>query len=129
MCFPSGRLLKNPPANVGDSRDAGLIPGLGRCPGVGNGNPLQYSCLEKFHGQRSLVGYNPQDHKESDMTEHSYTHSTWFLQLQVRLNIFVCIHLTLVFLLLSQHHVYTFTLPLFLLTCIILIFITTCKLL
>ena len=37
---------KNPPANVGDARDMGSIPGLGRTPGVGNGNPLQYSCLE-----------------------------------------------------------------------------------
>ena len=38
--------LKDPPANVGDIRDAGLIPGLGRSPGEGNGNPLQYSYLE-----------------------------------------------------------------------------------
>ena len=37
---------KNPPANAGDVRDAGLIPGLGRFPGGGNGNPLQYPCLE-----------------------------------------------------------------------------------
>ena len=48
--------VKNPPANAGDP---GLIPGSGRSPGEGNGNPLQYSCLEKFHGQRSLVGYSP----------------------------------------------------------------------
>ena len=38
--------VKNPPANAGDTRDTGLIPGLGRPPGGGNGNPLQYSCLE-----------------------------------------------------------------------------------
>ena len=37
---------KNPPANAGDTRDEGLIPGSGRSPGGGNGNPLQYSCLE-----------------------------------------------------------------------------------
>ena len=37
---------KNPPANAGDVRDVGLIPGSGRSPGEGNGNPLQYSCLE-----------------------------------------------------------------------------------
>ena len=49
---------KNPPAKSGDIRDVGLIPGLGRFPGGGNGNPLQYSCLES-HGQRSLVSYNP----------------------------------------------------------------------
>ena len=39
-------VIKNPPANAGDTRDVGLIPGSGRSPGVGNGNPLQYSCLE-----------------------------------------------------------------------------------
>jgi len=38
-------VVKNPPANAGVSRDVGLIPGSGRSPGVGNGNPLQYSCL------------------------------------------------------------------------------------
>ena len=49
-------------------RDPGLIPGSGTSPGVGNGNPLQYSCLEKFHGQRSLAGYSPRGHKELDTT-------------------------------------------------------------
>ena len=39
------QLIKNLPANAGDARDPDLIPGLGRCPGEGNGNPLQYSCL------------------------------------------------------------------------------------
>ena len=39
-------VVKNPPANAGDIRDMSLIPGLGRCPGGGHGNPLQYSCLE-----------------------------------------------------------------------------------
>ena len=38
-------VVKNPPANAGDIRNMGLIPGSGRSPGVGNGNPLQYSCL------------------------------------------------------------------------------------
>ena len=40
------QLVKNLPSNVGDVGDVGLLPGLGRFPGVGNGNPLQYSCLE-----------------------------------------------------------------------------------
>ena len=44
-------------------------PGSGRSPGEGNGYPLQYFCLGKSHGQRSLVGYGPWGHKESDMTE------------------------------------------------------------
>ena len=46
-------------ASVYDVGDAGSIPGLGRFLGEGNGNPLQYYCLEKSHGQRSLVGYSP----------------------------------------------------------------------
>ena len=44
--FPGGTVVKNPPANAGAARDAGSIPELGRSPGEGNGNPLQYSCLE-----------------------------------------------------------------------------------
>ena len=39
-------VVKSPPANAGDARDAGLIPGSGRTPGVGNGNPFQCSCLK-----------------------------------------------------------------------------------
>ena len=41
-------MVKNPPANAGDIRDMGSIPGLGRFPGGGNGNPLQYSCLRNL---------------------------------------------------------------------------------
>ena len=44
--FPGGIVIKNPPAKTRDARDMGLIPGSQRSPGVGNGNPLQYSCLE-----------------------------------------------------------------------------------
>ena len=44
--FPGGTRGKEPPANAGDIRDSVLIPELGRCPGLGNGNPLQYSCLK-----------------------------------------------------------------------------------
>ena len=62
-------VIKNTPVNAGDIRDVGSAPGLGRSPGGGHGNSLQYSCLEKSHGQRSLAGYSPWDHKESDMTE------------------------------------------------------------
>ena len=46
MGFAGGTAVKNPPANAEDARDAGLIPGSGRSPEVGNGNPLQYSSLE-----------------------------------------------------------------------------------
>ena len=53
--------------------DPSLIPGLGSSPGGGRGNPLQSSCLENPHGQRSLVGYSPRGCKESDMTEQQST--------------------------------------------------------
>ena len=46
-------MVKNLPANVGDVRDAGLILGLGRTPGGGHGNPLQYSCLENSMDRRA----------------------------------------------------------------------------
>ena len=46
LAFPGDTVVKNPPENVGDSRDRGSISGLGGSPGEGNGNPLQYSCLE-----------------------------------------------------------------------------------
>ena len=49
--FPDDSVVKNLLANAGDTGDAGSIPGSGRSPGVGNGSPLQYSCLEKPHGQ------------------------------------------------------------------------------
>ena len=64
-------MVKNLPINAEDSRDVDSVPRLGRSPGVGNCNPLQYSCLENFHGQRSLADYSPWDYKESGMTEHT----------------------------------------------------------
>ena len=63
-------MVKNLPANAGDIIDACLIPGLGKSPGEGYGNPLQYSCLENPHGQRSLAGSSPEGHKGSDTTEN-----------------------------------------------------------
>ena len=64
-------VVKNPPANTGDRRDAGLIPGSGRSPGGGHGNPLQYSCLE-----------NPTDRGAWQAIVHSVAKSwTWLKQL------------------------------------------------
>ena len=68
--------MKNPPANAADARDPGSILGLGRSPGEGKGNPLQYPYLKKSHGQRSLAGYSPCGLKESDTTEQLGIHST-----------------------------------------------------
>ena len=55
-------MVKNAPANAGASGDMGLIPGLGRCPGGGNGNSLQYSCLG-----------NPTDRGAWQVTVHGFT--------------------------------------------------------
>ena len=63
-------MVKNLLANA---EDPGSVPELGRSPGDGNGNPLQYSCLENPHGQRSLAGYSPWGRKESDMIEQLST--------------------------------------------------------
>ena len=68
MGFP---VAKNPPANVGDPRDMGLIPGSRRCPGKGNGNPLQYCCLENFM-EREACWATVHWFAELDMTEHSH---------------------------------------------------------
>ena len=58
-------VVKNPPTNAGDIRDLGLIPGWGRSPGGGHGNPLQYSCLDN-HMERSSWKATA---TELDMTE------------------------------------------------------------
>ena len=60
--FSGGTVVKNLHANVGDTRDMGLISGLGRSPGGGNGNPLQYPCLE-----------NPMDRGAWEATVHGVT--------------------------------------------------------
>ena len=54
--------------------DPGLIPGSGRFPWRRECYPLQYSCLGKSHGQKSLVGYSPWGCKELDMSEWTNTH-------------------------------------------------------
>ena len=58
-------VLKNPSGNAGNVREVGSIPGLGRSPGGGHGNPLQHFCLEKW----SLEGHGPWGCKESHKTE------------------------------------------------------------
>ena len=63
--FPGGSDGKESACNA---RDLGSVPGLGRSPGAGHGNPLQYSGLENPHAQRSLVGCSPWSHKDSDTT-------------------------------------------------------------
>ena len=69
-------VVKNLLAKIGDKRDVGLIPELGKTPGEGNGNPLSvffFFLPGESQGQKSLAGYNPWSHKESHMTEHTHT--------------------------------------------------------
>ena len=66
MGFPGGSGGEEPTCNVGDLSSS---PVLGRSPGGGHGNPLQYYCLENPRGQRNLVSYGPWSHKELDTTE------------------------------------------------------------
>ena len=75
IIVPGGTVVKNPSASTGDARDVGLILGWGISPGVGNGTPLHYSCLENpmdrgawwaaVHGVTELVA-----------TEHAHTHTS-----------------------------------------------------
>ena len=66
-------VVKNSPAIVGDVRDMGSIPGLGRSPGGGHGNPLQYSCLGNPTDRGPWVSYNTWGDKELDTSEHACT--------------------------------------------------------
>ena len=68
--YPGGSVGKESVCNAGD---LGLILGLGRSPGGGHRNPLQYSCLENPNGQRSLAGYSLHSRNESDTTERLST--------------------------------------------------------
>ena len=81
--FPGGSDSKESACNAGD---LGSVPGWGRSPGGGHSNPLQYSCLENPHGQRSLGSYSPWSCKESDTAkrlstaEHITSPSTCMIQ-------------------------------------------------
>ena len=59
MGFPVVLVVKNPSAKTTEVRDVGSTLQSGRSPGGGHANPLQFSCLENPHGQRSLAGYSP----------------------------------------------------------------------
>ena len=79
--LPGCAVVKNPPASAGNVRDLGLIPGSGRCPGQGNGNPFQYSCLENPTDRgawwASVQGITKNQTRMSVHTHtHTYTH-TW----------------------------------------------------
>ena len=72
MGFPGGSDKKDSACNAGDF---GSIPGSGRSPGEGNGNPLQYSCLENPHGQRSLrAAVHGVAKSRTQLSDEAYTH-------------------------------------------------------
>ena len=84
MDFPGGAMVKNPPASAGNTGDADSIPGLGRCPGEGKGNLLQYSSLENsMHRGARWPSYRPCVCKETDMIEHAHTHNYLILAILV----------------------------------------------
>ena len=90
MGSPTGTMVKNPPANAGDARDLGSIPGLGKSPGEENGNPLQYSCLgnpmDRGAWWATLHEIMNSWTQMSDYT-HTHTHTHWKHQ-QLNLEMF-----------------------------------------
>ena len=69
-------LVKNPPANAGDVRDVGTVPGPGRSSGGGNGSPLQYSCLENptDRGAWWAIAHGVAESDTTEATWHARTH-------------------------------------------------------
>ena len=83
VCWYVNGLLGFPGGSDGEEsthsvKDLGLIPGLGRSPGGGDGHPLQYSCLENPREQRSLAGYSRWGSKESDTAAHLSTRTFYY---------------------------------------------------
>ena len=77
-------LVKNPPANAGDARDACSIPGLGRSPGVGNGNLLQYSYLENSTDRGTwLATVHGVAKSQTQLSTHTEQRKSYFLQFPI----------------------------------------------
>ena len=79
--FQVALVVKNPPANVGDTGDTGSIPGSGRSPGGGHGNPVQYSCLESPMDREPgrLQSMGSQRVRHDLVTERTHTHTPHLL--------------------------------------------------
>ena len=84
MGFPGGTVVRNPPANAGDTRDAGSIPGSWWSPGGGSGNLLQYSCLENSRDKgvwRITMGPQRVRHNWAHTHTHTHTYTHWNYEL------------------------------------------------
>ena len=68
-------MVKNPPANAGDARDVGTVPGFSKIPWRRTWEPTPVFLPGKFHGQRSLSGHSPWGSKESEAPEYTHTHT------------------------------------------------------
>ena len=76
MGFLGGTVVKYPPANAGDTKDMGLVPGLGRSPRVGNLNPLQYSCLENSMDRGDWwATVHGLAKSQTQLSTHTHTHT------------------------------------------------------
>ena len=99
--LPGGSDGKESAYNTGD---LGSIPSLGRSPGGEHGNPLQYSCLENPHGQRSLLGYRTRGQKKSDTTDRlSTAQCVYTIGIKEVSKELICVGYLLCFIVLCRH--------------------------
>ena len=92
MGFPDGSVVKNPPANAGDTGDVGYIPASGRSPGGENGKSSPVFLPGESHEQSSLVGCSPWSCKESAITEQLSTMAQYSIT-YIYVHIYVCVHI------------------------------------
>ena len=96
MGFPGGSVVKDLPANKGDGGDVGLIPGSGSSPGVGNGNSLQYSCLDigawraTIHEVASQIQLSEHACMHAHTCTHTHTHIIIYIYIYVCVRVCVC---------------------------------------
>ena len=88
MGFPDGSVVKNPPANAGDTGDVGYIPASGRSPGGENGKTRPVFLPGESHEQSSLAGFSPWSCKESDITKQLSTMAQYSITY-----ICMCVHM------------------------------------
>ena len=104
MGSPGSTVVKNQSANAGGARDVGLMPGSGRSPGEGNGNPLQYSCLENsmdrgawwvtVHGvAKSNTSLKSLSTMHTQIYVYTFMHTHTCIFMHAHMHTHVCIHM------------------------------------